>query len=962
MFLRRIGAALLSLTIASAALAAAPAGAAEDPVLGDQLFFDDFAGGMTGWRALTGALSEWQPAGAEFSYTTVDTRTQPSGRYIVPTAPLQLPASYQLRTRFRLEAVSTSPALNVLTDFREPLAVNQNNLTAQVTGQGAIGIARPNTQTVCRGRGPVELNEWHDLVIRRANGISVVEIDGQRVAAVASPAAGGTVGLGVYHAHASFASVVVHDLVQPPDDHPTTATGCDWTEPGTPDVDQPVLLNQSGYDVALPKRFTAPRAVDGDAFTVVDAAGTVRHSGTVLGGVGDFSSFRPADTGPFTVKVTGAAGDGESVPFAIGASLLERVTYQRAVNFMTDVRCYYGRFDLMVHGGTDTQNCSLGVGWRDSHQLSFELPALVDLYLSNPSAWQRITDPSATYQGLPVQLPADTPELVRLIHWAVEVYLDARVNHTLLKEQLASFLYAYPYLEQYIPRSVYERARDYLFGIWGNPAKDRFAWYDYTPHTADLFQVYTQVGTGKGEFPPGHSVWPNLMMYDVAQREGRPDAGRYLKAAQDQAAWLVTNLDPATPEVTKGQRQGEHHLVTGLVRFAQRYPTAAPAGIRDFVRDWAEVVTERSANLWDFRKYSADRWTIPSFAGGGSAEDPNETGNVAGFAAPALAAAGLLGADPLAARLREIAVAHVDNIFGRNPTGRHASFRGATAQWGFEGVDLGWFSEYQGGAGRLQGARGVLDGSPKNAHYPYNPQLGNVGHTEGWVTFNSAWNEALSWLAADRTSVSLPATIPAGGTLTLELRAPLNFDTAALDTATVQLTVGNATWNVTVRQVIENEDVYRATVDLDAVAGDRVRVGYGFGHYERSAETLVVPGCDGRAATVTGTAGRDVLTGTAGPDVITGLGGDDVITGKGGDDVLCGDAGNDVVTGNDGDDRIDGGTGNDVVTGNDGDDTLYGGPGDDVVNGNDGDDEVYGGPGTDLVNGNDGRDLVVQDD
>lgn len=611
--------------------------------------------------------------------------------------------------------------------------------------------------------------------------------------------------------------------------------------------DQPVLLNQSGFDVALPKRFTAPHAADGDPFIVTDAAGAVRHSGVVQGQVGDFSGFRPSDAGPFTVEVTGPAGTGESVPFGIGASWVERVSYERAVNFMTDVRCYYGRFDLMVHGGTDWPNCLFGVAWRDSAQMSFELPALVDLYLSNPSAWKRISDPAAVYQGLPVQLPEGTPELVRLIHWAVEVYLDAEVNHTMFKEQLAAFLYAYPYLDEYIPRSVYERARDYLFGSWGNPEKDRYARHEYTAHTADLFQVYTQIGTGKGEFPVGHSVWPNVMMYEVARRERRADSYRYLNAARRQAAWLVANLDPATPEVTKGQRQNEYHLVTGLVRFAQRYPWAAPAGIAGWIRDWASVAVDRSDNLWDFRRYSGDRWTIPTFTGGGSS-DPNETGNVAGFAAPALAAAELLGDDPLSRRLREIAVAHVDNIFGRNPTGRHASYRAAGAQLGFEGVELGWFSEYQGGAGALEGVRGVLDGSPKNAHYPYNPQAGNIGHSEGWVAFNSAWNEALSWLAADRTEVSVrntAGTVSAGGSLMLELRAPLNLDPAGLDTAEVVVQVGSAeAVEVTVRQVAENVDVYRAVVDLDdldARVGDRVRAGYGFGPYERTAEVQVRP-------------------------------------------------------------------------------------------------------------------------
>ncbi|MCI4061335.1 hypothetical protein MRQ36_01600 [Micromonospora sp. R77] len=925
-----LGTALLGVAVPG--LGSSGAAAAEPPVPGRQLLADDFAAGTTNWRAVTGSLTEWQPASAEIDYLTIDARTQTSGRYITPTTALTLPDRYELRTRVRFEAASTGPSLNLLTDFQgDPLVVSQRNLAAQILGPGSIQVSRPNATVVCKGPAPVQTGQWHELVIRRANDISVVEVDGQRVASVAAPAAGGTLALGAYHVKASFASLAVYELDQVPADHPTQAGGCQWTPPGTPDVDQPVLVNQSGYDVDRPKRFTAPRAAAGDTFVVTDASGATRFTGTVNGQVGDFTSFRPTDTGPFTIRVAGAAGTGDSAPFGIGASWTERVSYERAVNFMTDARCYYGRFSQRVPGGTHP-DCKLAVGWRDGHQFSFELSTLVDLYLSNPAAFDRIKDPTAVYEGLPVTLPADTPEIIRLIHWAVESYLDAGVNHTLFKEQLAAFLYAYPYLSDHIPRSVYERARDYLFPLWGQDAKDRFAWHDYTPHTANLFQVYTQVGTGKGEFPPGHSVWPNLMMYEVAKREGRADADRYLTAARDQAAWLVGNLDVAAPQTTKGQRQGEYHLITGLARFALTYPDQAPAGIRPFVQKWADVAIARSDNMWDFRRYSDSRWTIPSFTGGAAA-DPNETGNVAGFASPALAAATLLGTGPTRDRLRQIATAHVDNLFGRNPTGRHASYRAATGQWGFEGVELGWYSELQGGYGKLQGVRGVLDGSPKNEHYPYNPQLGNIGWTEGWVTFNTAWNESLAWLGAANTTLRArdlhghPATrVPAGTTVSLTLEAPLNLDPAALDTADLRLVVnGVDRGTVPVRQAVENTDVLTGELDLAALGaapGDRIEVRYGYGDFTRHAGFTVVHGCDGRVATVVGTEGDDLLRGTAGADVIVGLGGNDVLLGLDGDDVICGGAGNDVINGNDGDDRLFGGPGTDVVNGNDGDDVI----------------------------------------
>lgn len=856
---------LLSLTLVPALClgTVTAAGADDAPAargLAETIFTDDFAAGLPGWQAVHGGdIAEWEYVeDSDVSYVTVDALSGSSGRYIVPDSPLDLPAEYELRTRVRFDEAGPSAKLSVLTDVEHATTdITSKNLAVQIPGPGSITVAKPVSKiTICSGSAPVVVGEWHDLVIRRAADISVVEIDGQQVAAVRSPEVGGTIALSGYHARVSFASVAVDALDGVPADHPAEPAGCEWQEPGGPDVDQPVLVNQSGYNLGLPKRFTAPYALDGEPFTVTDGSGAVRDEGTVEGGVGDFSAFEPADTGPFTVHVDGQAGAGRSVPFGIGAYWIERVSYENAIGFMTGSRCYFGDLRKKADGPglkSDVNGhpeCIKAVTWRDGAHYSMEVPALIDLYLSNPAALARIEVPDAVYEGMPVRLPADTPEVVRLIHWGVELLLDAEVNDPQLKEQLAAFLYAYPYMDEYIPRNVYERARDHLFAVWGDPRRDRYYWQAYTPHTGDLFQVYTQVGTGKGELAPGHSVWPNAMMSEVARREGRDDADRYLQAARDQAAWLIANLDLTDPATTKGQRQSEYVLITGLVRFAERFPSAAPDGIEAFVREWAGVVVERSDNYWDFRRYSDQRWTIPSFVGGGSGEDPNETGNVAGFAAPALAAARLLGGDPLADRLREIAVAHVDNIFGRNPTGRHASYRAPTEQWGFEGVERGWFSEYQGGYGRLQGLVGVLDGSPKNGHYPFNPGTPNIGHTEGWVAFNSAWNESLAWRSVDATTVAVRdaddapvAELAPDETATIELTAPLNLDAAALDEGAVQVRVGDAdAVAVPVVQTGGNARTFAGRLEpaaLGAQAGDVLTVSYGLGYFSTSVPVAV---------------------------------------------------------------------------------------------------------------------------
>jgi Ca2+-binding RTX toxin-like protein len=112
------------------------------------------------------------------------------------------------------------------------------------------------------------------------------------------------------------------------------------------------------------------------------------------------------------------------------------------------------------------------------------------------------------------------------------------------------------------------------------------------------------------------------------------------------------------------------------------------------------------------------------------------------------------------------------------------------------------------------------------------------------------------------------------------------------------------------------------------------------------------PKCNGVAATIVGTAGRDRIRGTNGRDVIVALGGKDKISGRGGNDLIC--AGN-------GDDKVDAGGGDDVVFGESGRDHLRGGNGDDRLDGGDGEDKLRGGGGNDRARGGDGKDHVQGD-
>ena len=565
------------------------------------------------------------------------------------------------------------------------------------------------------------------------------------------------------------------------------------TDPLTPVYGMPpktdILINLSGYDLDKPKRFTAPLMADGTSFVISKSGqATALFSGTINGHVGDFSSFLssfnsnvPTDTGEYVIT----AGGKTSYPFSIGPNWIERASYQPAINFMVDARCY----------SPNSNTCTAGVAWRDSHQFSFEVSSLVQMYMSNPSAYDRMPKQitytfNAAYQSLNAPL-ASAPDIVKMIHWGVDRIINvnktATGNHPLLKGELAAFLYAYPMLKQYISQADYDTVKNYTFGNWSDLGIGNARYYELSPApSGNMFQTYSQIGTGKGQFPPGHSIVPNLMMYEVALREGRSDAQLYFNAAYNQTQWVINNLNWATPETTKGQRMSEHKTMEGLSYFLEMYPTSAPSGLLTKINGWVDIAIARSANMWDFRKYSDTQWIIPP--------PYNEPGNVMGFPAVALAAAQVITDTVKKQRLHEIATAQIDAGFGRNPSGRHFSH---DAPRDFIGVETGWYQEHSGGNGVLQGVRGVIEGSPKEASYPFNPAA-DLGYTEGWAAFNSAWNASLAYMAKDDSYVqvfnelftSQPSSMTYGR-LGIQLKAPLNFDYASVEFGAVTIKSSN---------------------------------------------------------------------------------------------------------------------------------------------------------------------------
>ncbi len=603
----------------------------------------------------------------------------------------------------------------------------------------------------------------------------------------------------------------------------------------------PVFLNQSGFNRGAPKRFTTPNVEDGTAFAIRPAGGgEAVFKGTVLGRIGDFTKFEPVDEQSYVVVVA----DMTSVPFRVGPWWLERVTYQGAIDFMIDSRHYLGTYRGVCVGS---------FGWRDDHHFGWELNTLVPQWLSNPSAYEnmprqivyeRPTNP-ALWGAL--EPPAqDAPDIVKLIHWGADVIVTQGRTHELLKAQLAYFLYAWPTLATWLPEQNRRVVSEFVFRHWRDVAADDKYRYDLSPEH-DLLALKIQIGSTKGSYPPGFSIEPNLLMYAVELREQRADAERYLEAAVRQADWIVQNLDWEDPLTTKGQRVGEFVTMTGLAHLLAAYPDRAPAGLREKIQSWAKVIIRRSDNLWDFRKLGddPDQW-VPT---GSKPTMWNEVGNVVGLPAEILAARPFVDDPGMRARLDQIMWAHFDAMFGRNPVGRHFSYAAAKE---LEGVELGWFSRYQGGIGQLKDARFVLDGSPKNEHYPYHPERGNVGWSEGWIQHNTPFNLSLAYLARADTRVAAEFEKEA---LSVTLHAPLNFDYHRAESGTVIVTSSSGDREaVTVTELDSSAEALIGRLPLSSNAtahpgdgklqvadGGTVTVSYGFGYFGHEVVVIRQP-------------------------------------------------------------------------------------------------------------------------
>ncbi|SHM74047.1 hypothetical protein SAMN05444266_110183 [Chitinophaga jiangningensis] len=607
-----------------------------------------------------------------------------------------------------------------------------------------------------------------------------------------------------------------------------------------------VCVSQTGYNTNAPKRFTVPTAMQGTVsfYITAEGDGTPLFKGTASNGLGDFTAFTPTDTRKrYVIHVQGGGlPEGVSYPFRVAPYQLERAGFLPSVWFMNDARSMTGTHHS-AYGGCP---------WRDGTYYSYEMPSLIWLFLSNPKVYTELpatisydslkalvfspdykptkerNDESALaatkkyFTTIEKPMGKRVPDVIMDLHWGLGYYMVnpetqdpsgdplPKQLHPQTLAQFAYFLYAYPELKQWFSEKYYRQVLSFTLNNW---------------QKTGLLDVQRQVGTTKGRHAPGFSVLPNLLLFEVAKREHLPDAAKYMQAAYNQTAWIIDSLSLQVPLNTKGQRMSEYNLMTGLATFRLQYPDKAPAGLQQKINEWADVVINRSDNPWDFRRYDLDsNWTVPAM---------NEVGNVAGFPASALLAAAVIKDPGKKARLEQIAYAHFDNLYGRNPLNVHAAHH---PEMGFEGITKGYPRGYhENVTARLELCRGTISCVPGTEMYPFNP-TGKDRHLEGWVNHNTAWNVSLAVL---NWYDNRPQTITRDKDgLKISWQAPL------MEGQTLPLTLlVNGVVKTTVHLKPANGSDYTVVVPVSQLKGlkqgDKITAVYGLGFLAKKLELTI---------------------------------------------------------------------------------------------------------------------------
>jgi len=188
-----------------------------------------------------------------------------------------------------------------------------------------------------------------------------------------------------------------------------------------------------------------------------------------------------------------------------------------------------------------------------------------------------------------------------------------------------------------------------------------------------------------------------------------------------------------------------------------------------------------------------------------------------------------------------------DDIWGRNPVNAHSCHDAATSdpENVFYSTEKGWpviDAEYS--CAYLGTARGVLHSSANSRHYPFNPD-GAFTWAEGWVTFNTAWNTAIAYEAADYTEVKVfdsgfnneITSSSVGEIIGMQLEAPLNFDYSSVETGGVVIEDSNGSkTKVEVTEDSANDLYFKTTYQIPSGSGSWIKVSYGHGIFKEEVQ------------------------------------------------------------------------------------------------------------------------------
>ncbi|MEK7415740.1 MAG: hypothetical protein AAB263_20735 [Planctomycetota bacterium] len=596
----------------------------------------------------------------------------------------------------------------------------------------------------------------------------------------------------------------------------------------------PPVVNQIGYNLGEAKRFVVPKIADGTPFAIhLAAGGAAVFTGKIVGQAGDFTTFDPAGSAEFVVDVPGA---GRSHPFVIADHALERAASAFAYQFFIDVRVSTDPLKPLIKAPV-APGKALTEGYgpsRDGAGYTLELPFIALFYAANPALFDRWTNELG---------PKDSPDILDLMCWHAEFCANAfpLTNDPNNLDQLAAVLASYhAFLKPRLPEADYQRYRALCLESWDKAGRERVMRNGKAKLIAKFKQRYPNMVEEYGEqlTVPGQCIIRNLFMWLSERAEKDGDPKRFLANACREAEVMVREWDPAgNPAHSWILRNSEHVPPQALALLLMLAPEQAPPGTREKLAAWRDYMLTRTKNMWHYRTHSDQEWALDGM---------KEIGPVAGLGGAMFLVAHVLGDKGLRAH----GWSYVNFVFGCNParavcTNVSPERKKTGLVW--KGIEVGWPHGHPHGIGKLGLCRGVVEGTPANEAFPYNPAYeggGGPWGCEGWAITNRAWmatvtfaqigSQHIAWVSPG-SSKPITRAKP-GERVGIELRAALNQDPTAIETGWVEVIGDNgAATRVTVTETGPDTGMFHGTTTVGSTVGKKLMVSYGYWASQMSA-------------------------------------------------------------------------------------------------------------------------------